>query len=72
MERTTYNISAFNAHQTNRLKGLITLDIKEQREILKCVAELKDMFENNELGVEGKANIVLLRLNGIGSIIANK
>ena len=66
MERTTYNIDAFKRHQEHRLKESIVLNKTEQHEILKCVSELKDMLDNNELGAEGKANIVLVRLNGVG------
>ena len=71
MERTTYNIDAFNTHQAS-IKESITLDKKEQHEILTYISELKDMLDNNEIGAEEKNNIVLIRLNGIGSIIANK
>jgi len=72
MERTTYNVDAFKKIQAGRLKESITLDKKEQHEILTYISELKDMLDNNEIGAEEKNNIVLIRLNGIGSIIANK
>lgn len=72
MERTTYNIDAFKQHQEHRVKESIVLNKKEQQDILKHISELKDMLDNNELGVEGKANIILFNLNGVGSIIANK
>lgn len=72
MSRTTYNIDAFNSHQSIRLKESIVLTKKEQHEILRHISELKDMYENNELKQEGKGNIILNHFNSIGSIIANK
>ena len=72
MSRTTYNIDAFNQHQSSRLKEAVVLNKKDQQEILKHISELKDMLDNNEIGQETKASIVLVRLNEIGSIIANK
>jgi hypothetical protein len=72
MSATTYNVDAFNKHQSSRLKESIMLDKKEQHEILRYISELKDMYENDELKQEGKGNIILSKLNGIGSIIANK
>jgi len=72
MKKTTYNIDAFNKHTVSRLKDSVILNKQEQHEILRHVAELKDMYENDELKMEGKGNIILNHCNSIGSIICNK
>lgn len=72
MTRTTYNLDVFKSYQEGRLKDQIILSKKDQCEILRHVAELKDMYENGELKQEGKGNIIMNHCNSIGSVIANK